>query len=55
MSQDDICYYQRRAEAELERAQRATHRNAVAAHFQLANAYLDRIGSTETVEPIRNV
>lgn len=35
-------YFLQRAEAELELAQRATHPRAVAAHFQLAEAYLDR-------------
>ncbi len=42
MSQD-IDYYQRRAEAEIELAQRATTARAVQAHYELAAAYLDRI------------
>lgn len=47
VSEDDIGYYQRRAEAELERAQQATRPEVVRAHFQLANAYLERIASAE--------
>ena len=43
MSKDDIGYFQRRAEYELESAQQATHPDVVAAHYQLANAYLERI------------
>ena len=43
MSRDEISYYQSRAEAEIEAAQRAEHARAVQAHYQLASAYLDRI------------
>jgi hypothetical protein len=43
MSGDEIDYLQERAEAEIELAQRASHRRAVQAHYQLASAYLDRI------------
>lgn len=43
MSHDDQDYFQRRAEAEIELAQRARHRRAVQAHYELASAYLDRI------------
>ena len=43
MSGDDVAYFQSRAEAEIEWAQRASHARAVQAHYQLASAYLDRI------------
>ena len=43
MSLDDLDYFQRRAEAEIELAQRAQHRRVVQAHYELASAYLDRI------------
>lgn len=43
MSTDELNYYEKRAEAEIELAQRARHRRAVQAHYELASAYLDRI------------
>lgn len=43
MSREELDYYQQRAEAEIELAQRAEHARAVQAHYQLASAYLDRI------------
>jgi hypothetical protein len=43
MSGDDFAYFQRRAEDEIEAAQRASHSRAVQAHYSLASAYLDRI------------
>lgn len=43
MSQNDIEYYERRAEAEIAAAQQARHRAVVRAHYELASAYLDRI------------
>ena len=43
MPPDDRDYFQRRAEAEIELAQRAQHRRVVQAHYELASAYLDRI------------
>lgn len=43
MNEDDAIYYYRRAEAELEQAQRATKPEVVRAHCQLANAYLERV------------
>jgi hypothetical protein len=43
MSGDDLIYFQRRAEDEIELAQRATHHRVVQAHYALASAYLDRI------------
>jgi hypothetical protein len=36
-------YFERRAEAELELAQKATHPAAVKAHCELAESYLSRI------------
>lgn len=52
MSRDEVNYYQSRAEAELELAQRAEHAEAVQAHYQLASAYLDRIhGEAPKAEP----
>ena len=52
MTEDDVLYFQRRAGAELELAQRATKPEVVAAPHRLAEAYLDRIAS---VEPARQV
>ena len=43
MIADDLAYFERRAEMELELAQRASDTKAVQAHYELANAYLDRI------------
>ncbi len=43
MSQEDVIYFERRAEAEIEAAQRASHSNVVQAHYALASAYLDRV------------
>jgi hypothetical protein len=39
---DDTTYFYARAETELELAQRATHPQAVRAHYIIANHYLDR-------------
>ena len=47
MSHDEREYYERRAEAEIELAQRARHEAAVQAHYELASAYLDRIHGDE--------
>ena len=44
---DDLSYYRRRAEAELEQAQRATKPEAARVHRALADAYLDRIHQLE--------
>ena len=49
MREDDAAYFYRRAEAELEQAQRASTPEAVHAHFMLATAYLDRVGDAEAV------
>lgn len=43
MSEEDAAYFQRRAEEELEMAQKATRPDVVAAHVALADAYLERI------------
>lgn len=45
VTDDSACLYIR-AETELDMAQRAIHPAAVSAHYQLANAYLDRIHGT---------
>jgi hypothetical protein len=47
MSQDDLSYYERRAEAEIAAAQQARHQAVVQAHYELASAYLDRIHGDE--------
>ena len=47
MSQDDLLYYERRAEAEIAAAQQARHQAVVQAHYELASAYLDRIHGKE--------
>lgn len=43
MSREEMDYYERRAEAEIEMAQRASHVRAVQAHYEMAAAYLERI------------
>ena len=43
--QEELDYLQRRAEDELEMAQRCESPEATAAHYQLAEAYLERIGA----------
>jgi hypothetical protein len=40
---EDLQYLQRRAEEELEAAQRSTVPEVTAAHYQLAEAYLERL------------
>ncbi len=46
---DDKDYFEKRAEAEIAMAQRATHASVVRAHYELATAYLDRIyGEAQT-------
>ncbi|EAT09463.1 hypothetical protein NYF14_09910 [Sphingobium sp. 10 DY56-G10] len=44
---EDLRYLQRRAEEELEMAQRSIVPEATAAHYRLAEAYLDRIEANE--------
>ena len=43
MNAEDSEYFERRAEIELEAAQRATHEGAVQSHFLLAGLYLDKV------------
>lgn len=43
MSEEDVTYYRQRADAELERAQQATKPKVVTVHYQLAQAYLERV------------
>ena len=43
MERCDLDYYERRAEQELELAQRATRPEVVAAHYRLAELYLARL------------
>ena len=49
MSYDN--YYYRRAEQELQMAQRAVNPSAVRAHYELANHYLERLGPQERAVP----
>ena len=46
-SMDDTEYFYRRAEAELEMAQKTEVPQAVQAHYTLASAYLDRVYGEE--------
>ena len=50
MATNDVEYFEQRAEAEIELAQRATDARAVQAHYQLATQYLDRIYSEPPAE-----
>lgn len=50
MLEDDRLYFQHRAEVEIERAQAATRADVVKAHYQLAEAYLDKIASFDLVD-----
>lgn len=43
MLENDSTYFKRRAQAELDRAQRATNPQAIRAHSILAEAYLERL------------
>lgn len=45
MPDNEKSYFERRAEAELERAQSATAPEAVRVHYQLAEAYLEKIAA----------
>ena len=47
---NDQEYYYRRAETELEQAQRATLPAAVKAHYTLAGHYLDRVYGGENAQ-----
>jgi hypothetical protein len=51
MSHQDVDYYERRAEVEIEMAQRSENHRAVQAHYDLATFYLDKIyGEPEPAE-----
>jgi len=39
---DEVSYFVRRAEQQLELAQQADHEQVVHAHYELANLYLDK-------------
>ena len=43
MSEDDSTYYAKRAEAEMEQAQRTAKPEVAEVHRQLAEAYLERL------------
>ena len=43
MASSDVQYYERRAQAEIELAQRSEDSRAVQAHYDLATAYLEKI------------
>lgn len=43
MDDKPLSYFERRAEAELAMAQRATHPAVVQVHYQLADLYLERV------------
>ena len=45
--ESDRQYFQRRAEEEVKLAQQATHVAAVAAHYALAELYLEKAGGPE--------
>lgn len=51
MAVHDVNYLEKRAEAELELAQRATHASAVRAHYEMATAYLDLIYEDDPASP----
>jgi hypothetical protein len=51
MSDEDVGYFYRRAEEELAMAQKAALPKVVAAHYQLASAYLERVASENLVVP----
>ena len=51
MPLNDADYYRQRAEAELELARRASHPDAVAAHRELASAYLGRASAKDERTP----
>ena len=49
---DEVDYFEQRAAAELELAQRSSDSRAVQAHYELATLYLDRIhGEVPRSEP----
>lgn len=54
MFQDDLNYYRRRAELELEQARAATVPTVAATHRRLADAYLERVDAIESGHPARH-
>lgn len=48
---EELDYLQRRAEQELEMAQRSASPEATAAHYQLAEAYLERMEARKAATP----
>ena len=48
---DEMSYFVRRAEQQLELAQQADHEQVVHAHYELANMYLD-LAYAETGPPV---
>ncbi len=48
MTEDEISYYQRRAEQELALAREADNPQAAFAHLALSNEYLERIRSSRS-------
>lgn len=50
MTADNLEYFQKRAEAELELAQSAAHANAVRAHYMMAGHYLDIVHNEDRPE-----
>lgn len=52
MSHQDVNYYEKRAEMEIEMASQSESPAAVQAHYELATAYLDRIhGDAPKADP----
>lgn len=47
MRHDDVDYFERRAEEEIELARSASDNRAVQAHYDLASAYLEKIHPKE--------
>ena len=50
VSNEDAEYYSQRAQAEHELAQKATRPEVVSAHYQLAEAYLEKAAEAEQTE-----
>lgn len=50
-TEDDGAYYQRRAEEELAQAQRSSIPEVVAAHYKLAELYLERLSQLSGGDP----
>jgi hypothetical protein len=47
---DDLAYFERRAEQELQLAQQAVDPQVVAAHYRLAELYLERVSTKRAAE-----